>query len=245
MSHSALPGSIRAVLLDVDGTLYDQNFLRLLMACELCLLLLTKRSCRSVLKTWRTIAYFRAVRENLRSLGNPEGCLARLQYLETAEQTGEEPAVIESVVSEWLYQRPLKYLRCCRRPGIEELLAFLAQHNLQVGVFSDYPVVDKLKALGLAERMSVALCALDPAINAFKPHPKGFLHACAIWGLCPEEVLYIGDRAEVDAVGAARAGLPCAIFARRTGRYPQPGCLCNSVMFSSFAELQGAFANNY
>jgi FMN phosphatase YigB (HAD superfamily) len=42
--------------------------------------------------------------------------------------------------------------------------------------------------------MSLALCATSPEINAFKPHPKGFLHACALWGLPPEEVLYIGDR---------------------------------------------------
>jgi hypothetical protein len=82
------PGALRAVLLDVDGTLYDPTFLRLLMAGELCLLLLTKRSCRAVLKTWRIIAGFRAVRENLRSLGNPEGCLASLQAGDSVELRG-------------------------------------------------------------------------------------------------------------------------------------------------------------
>jgi HAD superfamily hydrolase (TIGR01549 family) len=244
MSRLVFPRGIRAVLLDVDGTLYDQSCLRLLMAFELCRPLLSKRSFRSVLKTWRTIAHFRAVRENLRSLGEPEGCLARLQYLETAKQTGEEPVVIESVVSEWLYQRPLKYLRFCRRHGIEEFFAFLEQHNLQIGVFSDYPVLEKLQVLGLADWISVALCAIDPEINAFKPHPKGFLRACAIWGLFPEEVLYIGDRIEVDAVGAASAGLPCAILARTAGKYLQRDSLCNYVTYSSFAELQWALANN-
>jgi FMN phosphatase YigB (HAD superfamily) len=114
--------------------------------------------------------------------------------VETARRAGNDQVQIESVVIEWIHQRPLKYLRLCRRRGLEAFLTFLESKGIQVGVFSDYPVLDKLQALGLAERMSLALCATDPEINAFKPHPKGFLHACALWGLPPEEVLYIGDR---------------------------------------------------
>jgi HAD superfamily hydrolase (TIGR01549 family) len=173
-------------------------------------------------------------------LGKPEGPLATLQYVQAAKRAGNDWIQIESVVVEWIHQRPLKYLRFCRRRGIEAFLTFLESKGIQVGVFSDYPVLDKLQALGLAGRMSLRLCATDPEINAFKPHPTGFLHACALWGLPPEEVLYIGDRLEVDAVGAANAGMPCVLVgegAHLRGSREIPACYST---FSSFARLQYA-----
>jgi HAD superfamily hydrolase (TIGR01549 family) len=236
---------IRAVLLDVDGTLYYQRPLRCFMAIELCALPLSMRSCRSAYNIWRSLGYFRRVREELRHLGEPEDYLATLQYVEAAKQVGEDLAQIESVVMEWIHQRPLRYLRLCRRRGIEAFLTFLESKGIQVGVFSDYPVLDKLQALGLAERMSLALSATDPEINAFKPHPKGFLHACALWGLPPAAVLYIGDRPEVDAVGAANAGMPCALLGE--GAYLRGSSKASTyyVTFSSFVRLQHVLTSYY
>jgi HAD superfamily hydrolase (TIGR01549 family) len=235
---------IRAVLLDVDGTLYHQRPLRFFMALELCALPFSMRSCGSAYSIWRSLSYFRRIREELRHLGEPEDTLATLQYVEAAKRIGEEGAQIESVVLEWLHQRPLKYLRLCRRRGIEAFLTFLESKGLQVGVFSDYPVLDKLQTLGLAERMSLALSATDPEINALKPHPKGFLHACARWGLPPAEVLYIGDRPEIDAVGATNAGMPCALLGE--GAYLRVSSKASTcyVMFSSFIRLQRALASH-
>jgi HAD superfamily hydrolase (TIGR01549 family) len=235
---------IRAVLLDVDGTLYYQRPLRCFMAFELCALPLSMRSCRSAYSIWRSLGYFRRVREELRLLGKPQGPLATLQYVETARQAGNHPVQIESVVVEWIHQRPLKYLRLCRRRGIEAFLMFLESKGIQVGVFSDYPVLDKLQALGLAERMSLALSATDPEINAFKPHPKGFLRACALWGLPPEEVLYIGDRREVDATGASNAGMPCVLLGKVAPlRGSNQTSVCYST-FSSFMRLQHALTSH-
>jgi HAD superfamily hydrolase (TIGR01549 family) len=235
---------IRAVLLDVDGTLYHQRPLRCFMALELCTLPLSMRSCRSAYSVWRSLGHFRHVREELRHLGEPEDDLATLQYVEAAKRAREDQAQIESVAAEWIYQRPLKYLRLCRRRGLEAFLMFLESKGIQVGVFSDYPVLEKLQALGLSGKMSLALCATDPEINAFKPHPKGFLHACALWGLSPEEVLYIGDRLEVDAVGAANAGMPCALLGEGTRVRQYSNSSIGYVTFSSFIGLQHALTSN-
>jgi len=244
VAQIAFKQPIRAVLLDVDGTLYYQCPLRFFMALELCSLPFTTLSFRSAYNTWLAIGHYRRVREGLRSLGDPNGCLGSLQLIEAANQTQDEPAAMESAVSEWLYQRPLKYLRLCRHRGIEAFLSFLEHKGLQVGVFSDYPAIDKLRALGLFDRIPLVLCATDPEINAFKPHPKGFLRACAIWGLPPEEVLYVGDRPEIDAVGAAAAGMPCAILSRK-GRISRNNSFSTDyVTHSSFGELQQALANS-
>ena len=234
---------IRAVLLDVDGTLYHQGVLRCFMGLELCALPVSMRSLGSAYSIWRSLGYFRRVREELRHLREPEESLATLQYVEAAERIGTDLAQIESVVLEWLHQRPLKYLRICRRRGLEAFLAFLESQGLKIGVFSDYPVLDKLQALGLAERMSLALSATDPEINAFKPHPKGFLHACALWGLPPAEVLYIGDRPEIDAVGATNAGMPCVLLSEGVCLRGTRHVSAHYSTFSSFIRLQYALSS--
>src|SRR5215475_14288976 len=141
---------IRAVLLDVDGTLYHQRLLRCFMALELCALPLSMRSCRAAYSIWRSLGCFRRVWEELRLAGQPEGPLATLQYVEAAQRAGKDRGQIERVVVEWIHQRPLKYLRLCRRRGIEAFLTFLESKGIQAGMFSDYPVLDKLRALGLA-----------------------------------------------------------------------------------------------
>ena len=47
--------------------------------------------------------------------------------------------------------------------------------------------------------------------GAFKPSPRGFLAACARWELDPADVLYVGDRVDADAAGAAAARMPAVI----------------------------------
>lgn len=229
---------IRAVLFDVDGTLYNETALGCFVRLEFCTLPFALKSGRSAYNVWRSLRYFRRVREQLRSLGEPRDQLAALQYVEAARQAGEDPAEMEKAVTEWIHQRPLKYLRACRRLGVDSFLTFLEQRGVRAGVFSDYPVVDKLQALGLADRMSLALCSTDLGINAFKPHPKGFRQACALWGLRPQEVLYVGDRPEVDALGAANAGMPCALLVGRGQSPKHINKSEGSVTFSSFAQLQ-------
>jgi putative hydrolase of the HAD superfamily len=75
----------------------------------------------------------------------------------------------------------------------------------------------KIDALQLTRAVSLQICATDSAVNAFKPHPRGFLVTCERWSLSPHEVAYVGDRAEVDAVGAAAAGMRCLIIGERPG----------------------------
>jgi putative hydrolase of the HAD superfamily len=249
--------AVRAVLFDVDGTLYHQAPLRLCMAAELAALPL-RSSMRSARRTSRAIRAFRRAQEELRELGAADASLARLQLERAAERAGMEAGEVEAAAAEWIFRRPLPHLRRCRRGGIERLLQFLKARGMPAGVFSDYPALPKLEVLGLAENVSLVACATDTEINAFKPDPRGFLWSCKRWGIEPAQVLYVGDRVEVDARGAANAGMPCAILSRRLGltsggvaplhvfesnldssSSPNPESLSYS-RFSSFAGLQHA-----
>jgi FMN phosphatase YigB (HAD superfamily) len=218
---------VRAVLFDLDGTLYRQKRMRTLMALELAASVL-KRPLRAPVAWW-VLSEFRKAQERLRGAETNRG--AAIDQLElTARRTGMPVDRVEAIVTEWMVERPLRHLPRCRAEGLTQLLDFLISRRIPVGVFSDYPPQRKLEALGVAGRFSVVLCSADPEIGRFKPHPRGFLLASSRWQLDPSEVLVVGDRIDADAAGAAAAGMPCVIIGRPTPR--------ESGEFVSFVSLE-------
>jgi len=203
---------MKAILLDVDGTLYHQGPVRRRMALRLAALPITGWSLRGARDTWRVLRAFRRVVEDLRWRGHAAESLERLHRTETARRTGIAPEAVGRIVTTWMEELPLPHLARCQRRGVGDLARRLVERGWRVGVLSDYPAGRKLAALGLADVVDPCLHGLAPAINALKPHPRGFLHACELWELAPAQVLYVGDRPDVDAAGAAAAGMPCAII---------------------------------
>jgi phosphoglycolate phosphatase/putative hydrolase of the HAD superfamily len=204
-----LTGPIRAVLFDVDGTLYAQPPLRAAMALEMAVtcVLPTRRHRVAIPR----VLAFRRCREELRGDHDRAEPLARRQYTVAAERLGCTDHEVECAVEEWIYRRPNKWLRFCRRSGLVQLLDGLQEKGMLCGVFSDYPAEHKLAALGLEGRFGLILSALDPEIDVFKPDPRGFLAAATRWDVPASQVLYVGDRYDVDAEGALAAGMRCAV----------------------------------
>ena len=217
-----MSGMIEAVLLDVDGTLYSQGPLRAAMLAELCTIgcLPRRPLCRQ--RLWRLLSTFRRVREHLRHAEPDTIDLECEQYERAAAEAGVTVTEARKAVEEWILTRPLKYLAAYRRRGVAEALKALREQGLQVGVFSDYPTDAKLEALGVKPFVTLQVCATDAAVNAFKPHARGYLHACAAWGVAPDRVAYVGDRPDVDAVGACNAGMRCLIVGRGGNRGAAP-----------------------
>lgn len=211
----ALP--VEAVLFDLDGTLYRQAPLRRRMLGELARAPL-REGPRGAYRIARRLRTFRRVREELRDLGRPEEPLEDLQYSVPAERLGERSEEVRDTVFEWMVERPLPHLPPCARPGLADVLARLQDRGLRLGVFSDYPVEEKLSVLGVRDRFDLLLCAVERDVNAFKPHPRGFQVAAERWRVPPERVLYVGDRPEVDGEGARAAGMRCVIVGARGGR---------------------------
>jgi putative hydrolase of the HAD superfamily len=63
----------------------------------------------------------------------------------------------------------------------------------------------KLALLGLSEHFEVMIAADEE--ESAKPDPAIFLTACDRLGVAPGEAAYVGDLLDVDALGAARAGM--------------------------------------
>lgn len=63
----------------------------------------------------------------------------------------------------------------------------------------------KLVALGVRHRFEALLCAVELGVS--KPEPGAFHAACEALALEPHEVAYVGDEPDIDAAGAVAAGL--------------------------------------
>ncbi|MCU6735203.1 HAD family hydrolase [Diplocloster agilis] len=195
-----------AVLFDMDGTLYYQPPLRRTMAVRL--------ACYYVLRFWRIkdlliIKKFREERERMVTEcheEDPDQYLYRL--------VGEKYKVpayrVESVIGRWMYRFPLPYLKKFRDHELYDLVKYLRKHKITVGIYSDYPVQDKLEALGIVADYCFA--ATDPQMQCLKPDPRGMKVILNELGLPAEEVLMIGDRYEKDGQSAESAGVDYVIL---------------------------------
>lgn len=77
----------------------------------------------------------------------------------------------------------------------------------------------KLRALGVRDRFEVLLCAVELGVS--KPEAAAFQAACDALGLPPHEVAYVGNEPDIDARGATEAGL-LGIWLDRPGTGGRP-----------------------
>jgi FMN phosphatase YigB (HAD superfamily) len=199
---------VRAVVFDLDGTLYDQRAMYLRMTAELALHCLRRPS---QLPAVRILLKFRPLREELAD-EEVEG-IGRAQYERAAERLRLPADRIERVVEEWIIKRPLRHLVACRHAGVQRFFSALRAGNRRIGVLSDYPAVAKLAALDLAADAVVS--AVDPEVDRLKPHPAGLARTLDALAVAPGEALMIGDRDNRDGECARRLGCPYLLIQRR------------------------------
>ncbi|WP_330460012.1 HAD family hydrolase [Streptomyces sp. NBC_00820] len=92
----------------------------------------------------------------------------------------------------------------------------------------------KLRTLGLRDRFETVLCAAELGVS--KPEAGAFLAACAALELPPHEVAYVGDHPEIDGRGAADAGL-LSVWIDRGRPYEEGAGGPSAHRITSLAEL--------
>src|SRR5438105_2512418 len=107
----------RAWLVDLDGTLYHQRWVRAAMAAEL------------MLGNWSAVPLVRAFRRAQEEMRQQEptdnGCPYERQLERTAQRLGVTPGHVRTAVERWMVERPLKWLRLFRRRQlIDEIRLF-------------------------------------------------------------------------------------------------------------------------
>ncbi|HME44437.1 MAG TPA: HAD family hydrolase [Syntrophorhabdales bacterium] len=193
--------NVRGVIFDVDGTLYDQRKLRLMMLLELgkCLF-----QGGITIRDIRVIRHFRKVRENLATKEAHD--VSRRQLVTVANALSVSPERVAALVEAWIYRKPLKYMSACRFPRVDGFFDALRTRGVRIGVFSDYPAEEKLTALSL---QADAVCySLEPGLHGLKPQSLGLETVVRRLGLDVSECLFIGDRASRDGECALRVSMP-------------------------------------
>ena len=179
-------------IFDLDGTLYRQLPLRLEMAAKL---LVYYGSHPWRLKELFLIREYRQAREKFFLPDEENFERLRSKY-------GLEPS---KVIRDWLIERALTAVKRWRR---EKILAAIEKHRREGGmviVYSDYPVEEKLKAMGLT--VDRGYWSGDPLIDCLKPDPRGLNNVIERLKLDRGEILYVGDRDDRDGECARRAGV--------------------------------------
>lgn len=193
--------NIRGVIFDLDGTLYQQRPVRLRMAFKLLIHVLTHRhGCRDLL----VLRHYRSNREGLAEARTIN--VSHIQFKATAQAFQLTEEQVAGIVHEWMDLKPLTALRIARFKDIDRMFEVLKAQGVKVGVFSDYPLTEKLQALGLVA--DVQCCATASDVDRLKPEPTGLIKTLDMMGLTCNECVMIGDREERDGLCAESASVP-------------------------------------
>jgi len=201
---------LKALIFDVDGTLYLQGRLRRSMLHRLLRVHLT-RPVQGIL-TLQVLSAYRRAQEALRTLPRESMDIATAQVALAAKRIGMSADAVLPFITQWMEEEPLPFLSSSRRAGTVELLHELKGRGLRLAVFSDYPADRKLAAMRIEKFFDVVVTAQDREVQCFKPNPRGLEVTVQRLGILKHEAFYIGDRVEVDAVAARRAGIGCFIL---------------------------------
>ncbi len=122
-------------------------------------------------------------------------------------------------------------------PELLRVLPTLRDRGFKLAAISnrDKPYQEEVEALGLAPFLEFSLAGGE--INAYKPEPEIFYHACRRLDVTPGEAAYVGDSYFADVVGAWRAKLLPILYDPR-GLFPNPGC----ASIKRFEELPALLA---
>lgn len=194
---------IKGLIFDVDGTLYNQRLLRSYIVKEIMINFFINpfRTMREI----SVIYYFRKILEKLR-YRDRSIFLKDIQYNLVSDKLAISRHLVEEIVENWIYKKPLQYLYRCKYNGLDNFLHACSKKGLKLGTFSDYESRRKLKAMAIDKFFQVNVSSMDLDVNAFKPNPTGLKVALKKMGLFHGQALYMGDRT-IDAVAATRAGV--------------------------------------
>ncbi|MFE3635657.1 HAD family hydrolase [Streptomyces sp. NPDC059168] len=228
--------SIRAVVWDVDDTLFDyttadREGMRAHLVAEG--LLAGHGSPERALARWREITDLQWARF---AAGEVDFVTQRR---DRARVFLDRPELTDDEADDW-FQRYVRHYEAAWSlfPDVLPVLdALAASHRHAVLSNSSLTVQDrKLRLLGVRDRFEALLCAAELGVS--KPRAGAFLAACDALSLAPHEVAYVGDHPEIDGRGAADAGL-LSVWIDRGGAYATLDPPTGPHRIASLRELPG------
>jgi len=198
----------KAYIVDFDGTLYYQPYLRLKMIMHMFLFL--------ILHPWRLgelmiVIYYRHIRENGKFSKQDE--FEKKEWLDTANKFNMSVNAVKKIIGHWMFEVPLPYIL----EGKDDILISFLNEQMEDGkkviIYSDYPVKDKLCALTFSP--GHYFYSGDNMINCLKPNNKGLENIITMlggYGVNRKDIIFLGDRKEKDGICAQKSKIDYLIL---------------------------------
>lgn len=199
-------GEYDIYIFDLDGTLYYQRQLRFVMAKRLAFYYLIHPL---RIKELLTVKKFREVREKWTDNGADKS-IDEAQYEYVASIMNTSPLKVRDVIQKWIYDNPLDAVAKSKDKVLSQIISELRGKGKKVVIFSDYPVEDKLKALGI--EADAMYCSAQKPIEELKPSSKGINVILDDFYAKAENAIMIGDRMVKDGESAKGAGVDFIIL---------------------------------
>ena len=199
--------SIRGIIFDVDGTLYEQKAVRLGMALLLFRFYL--------LHPWRIrelwgLALFRKIRENRHFLAVP----MPEQIAAVSKKIGLPAERLQGTIQKWMFEKPLPLIAKHARQPVLTFLHRMQTEGKRIIIYSDYAPEEKLQVLGIVP--DAVFFPGKAGINALKPSREGMQSILRAVSLPAEQLLFLGDREEKDGESARMVGIPFFLVSRKS-----------------------------
>ena len=217
----------RAVLFDLDQTLYDNDEAREAAALNELERLFTPSQISTLL------SLMSALQGGLEADGSSTDFQSTLRAT-LPNLSDDAVSFLVSMSAHWLSSMRLN-------PGADELLMRLEGLGIPFGIVTNAPAVQraKLEHLGLSHRTTCIF--ISDEFGCEKPDTSIFLAAATTLGVLPEQILFVGDSAEADILGAKRAGMRAA-WVRRSQTWPSGGLIpLPDYVIDSLCELSVLF----
>ena len=191
---------IKAIIFDLDGTLYNFKWLPFRLMWSLPTDILRIKADRRVRKSLKGCDF-----------ATPEAYLA-----EYAQRMAEKTDFKSQDALNWYINRYMGTM-CfllkryySQRAQLAEVFARLHQQKIKIAVFSDYPRVhQRIRALDFSDETMTTISGIFSAqdFGSQKPAPRPFLEIAANLGVTPNQCLVVGDRDDTDGAGARETGM--------------------------------------
>lgn len=192
---------IRAVSVDLDGTLYSLQRAKGPMLW-------------ATFPRWRTMRVGRAVREELRGRAFVDGAALLAEEARLAADRLDIDAPSARVALDDIFHVKLTGVLGKIGPfgGVKAALSSFLGQGLKLALVSDRGAAhQKLIALGLDDLPWTAVLSADDT-GLLKPAAGVLQHTARRLGVEPVELLHVGDRDDADGAAARAAGCPCVII---------------------------------
>lgn len=231
----------KAVLFDLDGTLYDFYHYAERAAVAAYLVGLSEVGISSAVISKFVSAFWNSY---CRHFSSGQGILEPYQVLEQLfREALTQCGTINGLSPEVMVRRWRVEFFTSIQPfdGVKELLDELSQCAIKVGIISNgfrRLQLEKLEALGLSAyfRGDSVICAEECGWQ--KPSPIIFAEALRRFDVGPEGVVFVGDSLHNDVEGSLRAGLQ-VVWLNRFDQRLNVATAGKVLVARSFAELRG------